>query len=121
MLVRRLLHRAGYRYRLHGKKLPGKPDIVFSARRKVIFVHGCFWHQHDASACLDGRRPKSNTGYWHPKLARNVERDAEHVECLKQAGWTVLTVWECEVKDEDALASRLASFLGPVRFEPDSG
>lgn len=111
LLVRKLLHNAGYRYRLHGKTLPGKPDIVFSARRKVIFVHGCFWHQHDAVECLDGRRPKSNTGYWNSKLARNVERDALQVERLKAAGWTVLVVWECETQDLPTLVTKLTAFL----------
>jgi DNA mismatch endonuclease, patch repair protein len=111
MVVRRLLHRAGYRYRLHRRDLPGKPDIIFGPRRKVIFVHGCFWHQHDLQACLDGRRPKSNTDYWHPKLARNVQRDEQHLERLKAAGWEVLVIWECEVRDEEALAQRLTSFV----------
>ena len=108
-VVRRLLHRRG----LHGKALPGKPDLVFAGRRKAVFVHGCFWHQHEVAACLDGRKPKSNTDYWHPKLARNVERDAQHVAKLKEDGWEVLTVWECEVRDEQALAARLTQFLGP--------
>jgi DNA mismatch endonuclease, patch repair protein len=116
LVVRRLLHRLGYRYRLYGKALPGKPDLVFGSRRKVIFVHGCFWHQHEAAACLDGRKPKSNTDYWHPKLARNVERDAQHVAKLKQEGWNVLTVWECEVRDEQALVQRITIFLGEPRL-----
>src|SRR6185503_11726704 len=96
----------------HRKGLPGKPDIVLARRRKVIFVHGCFWHQHERAACLDGRKPKSNTDYWHPKLLRNVERDAQHVAALEAEGWQVLTVWECEVRDEAALAQRLTTFLG---------
>ena len=112
--IRRLLHRLGYRYRLHGKGLPGKPDIVFAGRRKVIFVHGCFWHQHEAISCLDGRKPKSNTGYWHAKLERNVLRDREHTERLTAEGWGVLVLWECEMRDEAALAERLSSFLGPI-------
>jgi DNA mismatch endonuclease (patch repair protein) len=115
LAVRRLLHAAGYRYRIHGKELPGKPDIIFKKRRKVIFVHGCFWHQHDIEACLDGRRPKSNTTYWHPKLARNVERDQQHLTQLTAAGWEVLTVWECEVRNVDGLSDRLQAFLGPPR------
>jgi DNA mismatch endonuclease (patch repair protein) len=89
MIVRRLLHAAGYRYRLHTKDLPGKPDVVFKRRRKVVFVHGCFWHQHDREDCLDGRRPKSNTSYWHAKLERNVERDQEHIRRLHELGWQV--------------------------------
>jgi DNA mismatch endonuclease (patch repair protein) len=88
---------------------------VFKARRKIIFVHGCFWHQHEASSCLDGRRPKSNADYWHPKLMRNVERDARHIEQLQTGGWAVLTVWECQVKDKACLASRLTEFLGPPK------
>jgi DNA mismatch endonuclease (patch repair protein) len=113
LLVRRLLHRAGYRYRLHRRDLPGKPDLTFAARRKVIFVHGCFWHQHDAEACLDGRKPKSNTGYWHEKLERNVARDRAAVEQLTAAGWQSLIIWECETRDDELLTERLSAFLGP--------
>ena len=113
MAVRRLLHAQGYRYRVHRKELPGKPDIVFKRRRKVIFVHGCFWHQHAAKSCLDGRRPKSNTTYWHSKLARNVERDALHRDELTKNGWDILVVWECEARDVHALLKRLRNFLGP--------
>jgi DNA mismatch endonuclease (patch repair protein) len=119
LIVRRLLHRLGYRYRLHGKQLPGKPDLVFATRRKVIFVHGCFWHQHEATACLDGRKPKSNIDYWHPKLARNVERDARQLAALEADGWQVLTVWECEVREELALAHKLTAFLGLPRLTVD--
>lgn len=108
MVVRRLLHHAGYRYRLHGKELPGKPDIVFRSRRKVIFVHGCFWHQH---GCLAGRKPQSNTGYWHGKLERNVQRDRQHVEQLVKDGWDVLTLWECELKETEVLLRELRQFL----------
>lgn len=111
LAVRRLVHSMGYRYRLHRKDLPGKPDLVFAGRRKVIFVHGCFWHQHPLEQCLDGRRPKSNTGYWDPKLRRNVERDAHHREALKTAGWDVLVVWECECRDVASLSSRITDFL----------
>ncbi|MEW2913212.1 DNA mismatch endonuclease Vsr [Leisingera sp. JC11] len=108
MLVRRMVHGMGYRYRLHRKDLPGKPDLVFGPRRKVIFVHGCFWHLHD---CRDGRIPASRRDYWEPKLQRNAERDAEQLAALQAAGWQVLTVWECETKDLGALQSRLAEFL----------
>jgi DNA mismatch endonuclease (patch repair protein) len=111
MAVRRLTHSLGYRYRVHRKDLPGKPDLVFGPRRKVIFVHGCFWHQHTLAVCLDGRRPKSNTGYWSPKLDRNVARDAEHVAALDAAGWQVLVIWECETKDLALLEERLVMFL----------
>ena len=112
LLVRRMLHKLGYRYAIHVKELAGKPDLVFTARRKVIFVHGCFWHQHDRADCSDARRPKSNTGYWTPKLSRNVERDAEHVSALQGDGWEVLTVWDCEMADAEALKQRLVDFLG---------
>jgi DNA mismatch endonuclease (patch repair protein) len=110
MLVRRLVHSLGYRYRLHRKDLPGKPDLVFGPRRKAIFVHGCFWHGHDVEGCPDRRTPKSNVSYWSPKLARNRERDAEHVAALKKADWKVLTIWECEA-DDKGLKSRLKKFL----------
>jgi DNA mismatch endonuclease (patch repair protein) len=118
LIVRRLLHAAGYRYRLHRKDLAGKPDLVFAGRRKVIFVHGCFWHQHDAASCLDGRRPKSNTSYWEPKLTRNVDRDKTAVAQLEAEGWAVLTVWECETRDV-GLAGRLRDFLGPTTRDLD--
>ena len=111
LAVRRLVHSMGYRYRLHRKDLPGKPDLVFSRRRKVIFVHGCFWHQHELQRCLDGRRPKSNTGYWDEKLRRNVERDARHVAALEAAGWEVLIIWECDCHDAPTLSARIAGFL----------
>ena len=111
LALRRLVFGMGYRYRLHVHSLPGTPDIVFARRRKIIFVHGCFWHGHELESCLDGRRPKSNTGYWNPKLTRNKERDAERVASLSSAGWKVLTVWECEVKDVRKLIGRLKRFL----------
>lgn len=112
MIVRRLLHALGYRYRLHATALPGKPDLVFAARRKVIFVHGCYWHGHD---CKRGARtPSTRQDYWVPKLARNKERDALNVSSLEQLGWDVLVVWECEIKDRVALADRLHDFLGPA-------
>lgn len=110
MLVRRLVHSMGYRYRLHRKDLPGKPDLVFGPKRKVIFVHGCFWHGHDAEGCPDRRTPKSNLTYWSPKLARNKERDAERADALKKAGWKVLTIWECEATNKE-LKTRLKRFL----------
>ncbi len=111
IVVRRLAHSLGYRYRLHRKDLPGKPDLVFGPRKKVIFVHGCFWHQHGETNCLDGRKPKSNTGYWDTKLNRNVERDATNVAELMSAGWRVEVIWECETKDLTKLAARLQDFL----------
>ncbi|WP_082506591.1 DNA mismatch endonuclease Vsr [Rhizobium sp. Leaf383] len=109
MAVRRLVHGLGYRYRLHGAELPGKPDLVFGARRKVIFVHGCYWHGHD---CKRGSRlPSTRQDYWLPKLARNKERDVRNVFSLEQGGWSVLVVWECEVKDKVELGDRLTAFL----------
>lgn len=109
MRIRRLVHSLGFRYRLHRKDLPGKPDLVFGPRRKVIFVHGCFWHQH--TECIDGRKPKSNTGYWSGKLDRNVRRDAENQEKLKALGWDVLVIWECETSHSERLENRLPTFL----------
>lgn len=110
MVVRRLVHGLGYRYRLHGANLPGKPDLVFASRRKAIFVHGCYWHGHD---CKRGQRlPSTRQDYWLPKLRRNRERDARNLSSLGQLGWDVLTVWECETKDREALAGRLVEFLG---------
>lgn len=94
--MRRLVHGMGIRYRLHRKDLKGKPDLVFATRRKVIFVHGCFWHGH--TECRDGRTPGSNQSYWRPKIARNRERDTQNLQTLKEQGWTVLVVWECEIE-----------------------
>jgi len=110
LVVRRLVHSLGYRYRLHRNDLPGKPDLVLGPRRKVIFVHGCFWHQH--AGCREGRIPKSNQTYWQPKLARNVERDQRVQRELAEAGWTVIVVWECEISDLDTLKERISGFLG---------
>ena len=98
MTVRSQLHSLGYRYRLHRRDLPGNPDLVFPARRKVIFVHGCFWHQHADPACRIARRPKSNREYWIAKLDRNVARDAENHARLRKSGWKVHVIWECEVR-----------------------
>ena len=110
MIVRRLAHGMGYRFRLHRKDLPGKPDLVFPGRRKVIFVHGCFWHGHD---CARGsRQPKQNADYWRNKIGRNVQRDAANLKTLEAQGWQALVIWECEMKDREALADRLKAFLG---------
>lgn len=111
LTVRSIVHRLGYRFRLHARDLPGKPDLVLRSKRKVIFVHGCFWHLHDRQGCLDSRIPKSNKGYWVPKLARNKERDAENVAALKEAGWKVLTIWDCETHQEQQLKARIKEFL----------
>lgn len=113
MLVRRAAHKLGYRYRLHRKNLPGRPDLVFAGRKAVIFVHGCFWHQHGADRCLDGRRPKSNTGYWSEKLDRNVARDALTQERLAKEGWRSLIIWECEIRDSLELDRKISEFLDP--------
>jgi DNA mismatch endonuclease (patch repair protein) len=107
LAVRRLVHNLGYRYRLHRKDLPGKPELVFGPARKAIFVHGCFWHGHDDPACRDGRMPRSNESYWLPKLTRNRARDAASVASLEANGWHVLTVWECETRDAEVLKVRL--------------
>jgi DNA mismatch endonuclease, patch repair protein len=99
--VRQLLHRLGYRFRLHRKDLPGSPDLVFPSRRKVIFVHGCFWHAHDA--CKVANRPKSRQSFWDSKFKRNRLRDIANQKALRQHGWRVYTVWECETKAEARL------------------
>jgi DNA mismatch endonuclease, patch repair protein len=95
VLLRSLLYGQGYRFRIHRKDLPGKPDLVFAGRRKVIFVHGCFWHQHPG--CREGRLPGTRQEYWQPKLGRNVERDTHHRQQLNEMGWDVLVIWECEL------------------------
>jgi len=110
MAVRRLAHRMGYRYSLHRCDLPGKPDMTFPARRKVIFVHGCFWHGHDCPR--GGRLPKENAEYWRAKIGRNRSRDAASVSKLKVDGWKVLIIWECQLRSEARVASRLRRFLG---------
>lgn len=113
LLVRRLAHCLGYRFRLHRRDLPGKPDLAFPSRRKVIFVHGCFWHGH---ACARGARvPKDNRDYWVAKIERNRRRDEINLSALQEQGWRVLTLWECELKEEGAVRARLAAFLGPLR------
>jgi DNA mismatch endonuclease, patch repair protein len=112
--VRSLLHRLGYRFRLHRAGLPGKPDIVLPRHNKVIFVQGCFWHGHH---CKQGLRlPKTNSDYWREKIAGNRARDARHAVKLTQAGWTVLEVWECEVGDTSTLAARFNSALAERQF-----
>jgi DNA mismatch endonuclease (patch repair protein) len=115
MVVRRLLHSLGYRYRTHGSRLPGRPDLVFQKRRKAILVHGCFWHQHADANCNVIRKPESNVGYWAEKFAKNRERDARNLKSLEEAGWNVLTVWECELHDLDRLKKKLINFLGDRR------
>ena len=113
MIVRRLLHGLGYRFRLHRADLPGKPDLVFPGRRAVIFVHGCFWHGHD---CTRGARaPRNNAAYWRAKIDRNKRRDHAAVEKLTATGWQVRVVWECELRDQSKLTDELSHFLGGVR------
>jgi DNA mismatch endonuclease, patch repair protein len=108
--VRSLVHRMGYRFRLHRRDLPGKPDLVFPRLKKVIFVHGCFWHGHD---CARGARvPKANAVYWRAKIARNRSRDALHLKSLKAEGWRAVVIWECELKKRGRVAKRLVRFLG---------
>lgn len=109
MVVRRLVHAMGFRYRLHVATLPGKPDLVFVRLKKIIDVRGCFWHQH--SGCGDGHIPKSRSEYWVPKLSRNKERDAANIRALRRLGFRVLVLWECEVCDQKRLAARLGRFL----------
>ena len=110
MRVRRLAHSMGYRYALHVRKLAGKPDLVFVSRRRIIFVHGCFWHRHN---CNHGRiAPASNTDYWNDKLERNAGRDKENIKSLRKEGWKVLVIWECWTRDPDSLRRRLSAFLG---------
>jgi DNA mismatch endonuclease (patch repair protein) len=107
--VRSLTHRLGYRFRLHRKELPGKPDLVFPSRKKVIFVHGCFWHGHD---CPRGKRiPKANSRYWIEKMRKNIERDAKNQVELQSLGWNVLVVWECEMKNLDKVACKINEYL----------
>jgi DNA mismatch endonuclease, patch repair protein len=109
MIVRRMVHAMGYRFRLHGARLPGTPDIVLPRHRKVILVHGCFWHRHD---CPDGRKlPRSKPEYWAPKLERNRQRDRRNIEDLLGLGWQALVIWECHAKDQEALKRALARFL----------
>ncbi len=111
MAVRRLVHGMGYRYRLHRKDLPGKPDLTFGPRNKAIFVHGCFWHQHPG--CRDARMPATRLDYWEPKLTANVVRDARNLRLLRRLGWSVAVVWECQVEsDVSAVGRRLQRFLG---------
>jgi DNA mismatch endonuclease (patch repair protein) len=114
--VRTLLHSLGYRYRLHSADLPGSPDIVFAGRRKVIFIHGCFWHQH--SGCKSADRPSANSDYWRTKLDRNMVRDRQILEALHALGWSALVIWECETRkaERNLLQSRLCEFLGEARL-----
>jgi DNA mismatch endonuclease (patch repair protein) len=106
--VRKLLHREGYRYRLNVRSLPGSPDLVFPSRKRVLFVHGCFWHGH---GCAKGQAPKSRLDYWQPKIEANRARDGRKTAALKALGWKVMSVWECETKNVGPLLARLRRFL----------
>ena len=111
LVVRKTIFRLGYRYRLHGKNLAGKPDIVFPSLKKVIFVHGCFWHQHK---CPYGqRRPKSKRNFWTRKLEGNIKRDSRQLSALRRLGWDVLVIWECQTRAKrfERLAVRIQRFL----------
>lgn len=109
LLIRRMIYAMGYRYRLHAKELPGKPDIVFRPLRKAIFVHGCFWHRHEN--CALARLPKSRLSFWMPKLEKNKERDRQIKTLLKKMHWRTLTIWECEIDNPTRVQNRIRRFL----------
>ena len=109
MLVRSLIHKLGYRFRLHSEHLPGKPDLVFPSRRKIVFIHGCYWHGH---GCKRGARiPQTNRKYWLGKISRNKRRDTRLRKILQRDGWKVLVLWECQLKNEKTLTGRIEKFL----------
>ena len=112
LLVRSMLHRMGYRFRVHVSGLPGKPDIVFRSRSKIILVNGCFWHAHEN--CSFSHVPRSRTKYWSEKLATNKRRDRQNLLKLRELGWFPLTIWECELAHKEVLASKLINFLGTI-------
>lgn len=109
LIVRSILHRMGYRFRLHRRDLPGKPDITFPKYKKVIFIHGCFWHGHEG--CPKSKRPDTNKEFWNKKLDKNIARDKINMEKIKELGWDVLVVWTCELKNMDTLKDKIVSFL----------
>jgi DNA mismatch endonuclease (patch repair protein) len=109
LVVRSLLHQMGFRFRLHNKSLPGKPDIVLPRHYKIVLVHGCFWHDH--SKCRLASAPKSNVGYWQPKIKGNKLRDRRNKRKLIKDGWRVLEIWECEIRQKTGLAKRLKDFM----------
>jgi DNA mismatch endonuclease (patch repair protein) len=109
LAVRKMVHALGYRYRLHSKTLPGKPDLVFPSRRKIVLVHGCFWHRH--RRCKYTTTPKTRVDYWEDKFSTNIARDKRTLQNLKKMGWAVATVWQCELKNPERLARRLDDFL----------
>ena len=117
ILVRSLLHRMGYRFRLHKKDLPGKPDITLPKHKKVILVPGCFWHGHED--CPRSKRPNTNIKFWNKKIDGNIERDKKNIQSLKSLGWKTLTLWTCEIKNQDTLKNKLISFMETNRLEQD--
>lgn len=116
--MRRLLHRLGFRFRLHRKDLPGKPDIVLPSRSKIVLVHGCYWHGHN---CRYGRLPKSRLDFWAPKIEANRARDIRNIGDLENAGWEVLVVWQCETRNSADLQARLLAFLAPAKCNAQTG
>lgn len=113
LFVRRALHALGYRFRVHMRELPGRPDLVFTRRQAVVFVHGCFWHRH---GCKKTYVPKSRQEFWQTKFSTNVKRDKRDQKLLAKAGWRVLVVWECEVESDKTILDRIVAFLGPPRM-----
>lgn len=113
MALRKLVFSLGYRYRLYQARLPGKPDLVFPGRKKVIFIHGCFWHRH--IGCKNTRWPKSKLDFWKPKLLGNARRDRQKMAELVDMGWTPLVIWECELRDADRLTDMIKTFLGSLK------
>jgi DNA mismatch endonuclease (patch repair protein) len=116
--VRKALHAAGLRFRLHDRRLPGRPDIVLPSRRVAVFVHGCFWHRHPDPACKLARMPKSRLDFWEAKLTGNAERDARTTAAVRAAGWTPVVLWECETQDPEALSAAVARIAAMPRVGP---
>lgn len=114
LAVRRALHAQGYRYRLHVRGLPGRPDLVFAKRQAAVFVHGCFWHRH---GCRRTTFPKSRQDYWQSKFDANMARDRRNEEALSGDGWRIFVAWECEIEKDTTLMERLVAFLGPPRMD----
>ena len=119
IVVRKLLHAMGFRYRLHVRRLAGTPDIVLSRHRKVIFVHGCFWHGHEG--CVRSKRPATNKKFWNMKIDANIERDRKAQEVLASAGWGILVVWECETKERNNLVEKLCGFMATKESQQKRG